>query len=728
MTRLVAHPNPNLSGEAAVAASLAPPRRTRQRRLGLLVALIGLLTAVGRLAWFTPAVQEWRFTRASFDTLLAERRHSPQNPRLLTHIGMRLNAQERFAEAESNLRIAAALDPDSARTRDAWASALLGTGRVTDAFNQLRQFVGTHPESAPGHRALGRFYFTQRAMQRAREEFERTVAIDPSDAAAWAYLSQAADQLAVANRPREAALKAVELAPKNAGYHLLLASLYQRTNAPAEAGRAYARASELAPDNALMHQQYGLWLAAQTADPQNQRRAEAQARRALALDDTDGTTHLLLGRLLRHSDRPQEALEPLIRAATLSPSEPAPAQELTLVYTALRDTTAATLWADRWHARQRYVTERDALFQQLRMSPTAHALRRRMGQLLGTHGDVEGSLRNYAMALRRAPDDSATLIATAGDLVRGGHVALALPLAERAVALAPHSPNAHEVLADALLQSGQMNEAVAQFNYTTSYAPDRAKAIQTRVNRYAAAHPQPLSPAERAYREARALVDDQIGLRRSPQRALERVQTALTLDPGNIRYLYLQLELQFGARKIDGAIATARKLIVAAPDDARTRALLATMLADRAASPEEFALVQTYLDETREAAEAAPLWHYATGLLALQRRDGPRAVIALTEAARQDPDADIALFKLSQAQRLCGHVEAAEKTLVRYRERQARKAQEFQLQSAISTRPDDPDGYERLADFYHRHGRIKEERAIRMVLRQRTSTAATRKQ
>jgi Flp pilus assembly protein TadD len=350
-----------------------------------------------------------------------------------------------------------------------------------------------------------------------------------------------------------------------------------------------------------------------------------------------------------------------------------------------------------------------------------------MARLLGMHGDVEGSLRNYAAALRRAPDSAQALVAAARDLTAGGYADRALPLAERAAALGPHSPDAHEALGDALLQSGRMAEAIAHYNYTTNYAPSRARAIQARVDRYAAAHPQPVSPAEQAYREASGLIDGQIGLQRTPTRALELAQKASALDPGNLDYLRLLLRLQFGARKMEEAIATAKQIVHAAPSDARTQALLGVMLADKAETPAQFAEVEAYLDAAKNSPAAAPQRHYGTGLLALRRRDGARAVAELTEAARLDPTADVTFYKLAQAQQLCGHSDAAAKALAEYERRQKLNHEEFSLQGDVSQHPNEPAAYLKLAAFYQRNGRTEEAKAMREIARRRFSSDAPSK-
>jgi tetratricopeptide (TPR) repeat protein len=708
-----APPSPTLTDSPTAARS----RRTRV--LLASVAALGLAAASARLAWYLPVVQEWRIARTPLADLVKERGPVSDDPRLLYHIGRRLNQQERFADAEGNLRQAVGLDPDSAPLRDEWARALLGTGRVTEAFNQLRQFVGTHPDSGPGHRVLGKFYFTQKSMPRAREEFEKAVRLTPGDAEAWAYLSQAASQLSLPDVPLDAARKAVTLAPENAGYRLLLASLLEPANQAEAAGAEYARAAGLAPENAVTRQQYALWLSKHAADPAGRAKAEAEARRSLALDANDGNTHLLLGRLLRDAGRPAEAVAPLTEAAKLLPEDPSAPQALTQIHRARGNAPEADRWQDVWQKRQAYVTERHALFQELRVKPESRALRGKMARLLGTHGDVDGAVRNHAMSLRRPPDHVQTLVAAARDLTAGGYPDRALPLAERAVAQGKSSPEAHEALGDALLETGRMDEAIAHYNYTTNYQPKRAPAIQARVDRYAKAHPQPLTPAQKAYQEARRLMDGQIGLKRSPATALELMEKANALDPGNLTYLHLLLDLQFGARKTEDAIATAKQIAHIAPQDGRTQALLAVLLVEKAATPAQFAEVQAYLDAAKNTPEAAAQRRYGAGLLALRQRDGKRAVSELTEAAKLDAAADITFYKLALAQKMSGDADAAAKAMAEYERRQKLKHEEFGLQGDVSQNPDSPAPYRKLVEFYKRNGRGAEADALRDVVRHR---------
>src|SRR5205814_4212660 len=113
-----------------------------------------LIAAAGACVWSglrSPWYQDYRYARMSVAQLQRERGERLDNPRLLYHLGRHLNVRGRFVEADPLLRHAVGVDPDSARLRDEWARALLGSGLTTAAFGQLRQFAGAHPEMADDH-------------------------------------------------------------------------------------------------------------------------------------------------------------------------------------------------------------------------------------------------------------------------------------------------------------------------------------------------------------------------------------------------------------------------------------------------------------------------------------------------------------------------------------------------------------------------------------------------
>ena len=214
MTTIKDPPLGDALGDSARGTASTLPRPRRPGRMLLLAALALLMAGGGGWdIWHLPQYQEWRLSRMSLAQLQRERGGRLDDPRLLYYIGLRLNGQQRYAEADPYLRNAVSLDPDAPRLRDAWMQALLGSGLTTAAFGETREFAGTHPGSAPAHLILGKFYVAQNSMVRAVEELSRAVAINPSLGEAWSLLAVAQTGLDHITEAEAAAARAVALRP-----------------------------------------------------------------------------------------------------------------------------------------------------------------------------------------------------------------------------------------------------------------------------------------------------------------------------------------------------------------------------------------------------------------------------------------------------------------------------------------------------------------------------------
>jgi tetratricopeptide (TPR) repeat protein len=701
----------------------AGPGRRAWRLGALLVALAG---ASAWSALHCPWYQEYRYARMSIDQLQRERGDRLDNPRLLYHLGRRLNAAGRFAEADPLLRNAVGIEPDVPRLRDEWARALLGSGLTTAAFGQLRQFAGTHPQLPEAHLLLGKFYFTQRSMRRASEECQQAISLDPKRGEAWSLLAGAQADLGELEAGRRAAQRAVALRPGSAGDRLVLASLLDRANDSAGARGAYAAAVRLAPADAPAHREYAGWLLKAGRGEADLRLAEAEARRAVALAPSDATAQLFLGRALLRRGQQAAAVEPLERAAARAPADPAPALALSETCRALGRAADAARWEGDYLKRQRAATAYAQLWEALRIRPDDRDLHARLARLLGERGDVEGCVRHHGMSLRCAPDAPPALIVAANDLTDGGHAAAALPLAQRAVRLSDANPAAHEALGNVYLGLGRGHLAGLEYNKTASWLPQRTPILKERLARYfreRAAHPP---PAEQAYREALRRERSQIGPRRATPEVEELAQRAVTLEPDNPNYLWYLLRIRMAMRKNEAAIETARQLLVAAPNDGRAHAMLAVLLLERAKTPTELQEIDQQLEAAASEPLAAATRYYGLGLLALRRNDPRAAVSRLRRAAELDPNADVTYYQLAQAEKLAGDAAAAERAMAAFRRRQEAKRLQAEALGDIAQRPDDPAPYERAIRLFESQGLHAQADAIRVAARRRFGARRSR--
>ena len=485
MTTTKAAPVHDAPGGVRGAASAAP----RPRRAALLIGLLLLIAGAGAWTfWHLPQYQERRLSRLSLAQLQGERGGRLDDPSLLYYVGLRLNQQGRYAEADPYLRNAVALDPDSPRLRDAWMQALLGSGLTTAAFGEVREFAGTHENSAPAHLILGKFYVAQNSMIRAVEELSRAAAIDPSSGEAWALLALAQTGLGHIPEAEAAAERAVALRPHSAPDRLGLALLLARQGRRALALASFEQAVALDPASADAHQAYARYLLTTAAGPDDDRRAEAEARRALELDPANLGAPLTLGQALAAQGRVGECLPFLLQAARRSPYDPAPALAVSQAYYRLHQAGPERLWQGEYAARQRRASGEADLVTAILKAPDDARPQKKLARMLAEEGDVAGCLRHLSKALRCAPDAPPAQAAAAEDLTATGHAALALPLAQRAVTVAPKNPAAYEALGDVQLALDRPAEAAQSYSKSARENPEQVKLFQARMDRYGRAH------------------------------------------------------------------------------------------------------------------------------------------------------------------------------------------------------------------------------------------------
>lgn len=482
--------------EAAHAASphkAAPvetgPRRAITPRFAAALCTVALLVASASLILHSERYQDWRLLRLSLAELNDELKHQGESSRLLYFIGSRLDQRQRFAEADGYLRQGVGLDPDSERLRDEWARALLGSGQVKAAFGELTEFAGTHPRLAEAHRLLGKFYFTQNSMVRARDELRRAVALRPDDADALSYLAGAEDSLKDYPAALQAASRAVALRSNRAADHLIYATLCARMHRPSQQTESeFQTALRLESRNPVIHQEYARWLLDAARDPAGFRRAAEQARLAVTLGIHDADSSMVLGRALLYSGDRAGAVAPLTAAAEAAADDPAPAIALVGLHRALHQMDEARQWQQIALEREAAAAERRRLFEAVTVAPNDPVSKKRFARWMGLHGDADGCAHYYAMAMHKALDAPPVLAAASRDLAEGGHAGLALPLARRAVNVAYKSPDAHEALGNALLNLYEVKPAADEYNLAIRLDPPRSKLLIERLREFVRLH------------------------------------------------------------------------------------------------------------------------------------------------------------------------------------------------------------------------------------------------
>lgn len=646
----------------SVTSAARRPKRTAGQWL-VLLGVAGATLAVCAVPYSAP-FRDWRYGRMDAAQLAQIQEQRLNDPIFLYYFGRRLNERGQFGEALPALERAVGMEKNSARLRDEWAKAQMGSGQVTAAFGQLKEYVAAEPSAAAPAFLLGKFYVTQQAFAPARQELEKATQRDSQNGEAWSLLAHCRIKMGDYGGAMDALTKAVALDPKNHEAHLQLGVLNAAKN-PQEAERAFSAAAALAPKNAVIHREYSRFLLARGKAEQ----AEKEARLAVEQDTSDPFAHLLLGRCLLELRRPKEALPSLLTAASLAPSDPNPAESLRRAYRQVSDNVNADLWAKRLAILRENSETRRKWEQETLAHPENRQAHEMYASYLCKAGEVNSCARQFALALKAHPDSPRVLIATARSLNEGGLAAEALPIIRKARALTPTNPEGYEVLGDTLVSLGRLHEAALSYNQIRDWHKERMPIYQQKIAARAAQLAQSRDPAEVALREAEIAPDAA-----TTERLLN---AALTADRDNTRALRGLLRLQVGQGRGKEANETAKRLIALAPEDGLGHALFALLFLQetksRSLTEAEAEAVGRHLHIAEADSSVAGTVSYTQGLLALRLGKHQQAVESLDRAQKLDPDAVAVYPPLAEARKAMGDLSGAERALNEFRRRTSRR-------------------------------------------------------
>lgn len=624
------------------------------------LSLIGIVALLGVWALLSsPMFLRWRYRHM---TLLQMMRQLPKHrvdPIFLYYLGLKLNQRGDYVHADAVLRHAVGLDPDNPKYRDEWARALLGSGLVTAAFGELRQYVGTHPQSAQAHYLMGKFYVSQRAMDKASDELQKALQLDPTLGEAWAYLALACEALGDNTRALQAAQKAVALNPRDGANRATLALLLSRANQETAARKQFLEAIQLAPHQEAIRQAFATWLLQHSTGSQDLREALVQAQAALQLSSQDAAAWLAEGRAYFLLGNYQQAVVPLIRAYQLYPYDPTAPLTLREVYQKLGLPKEVAQWQHLYLLCQKGAARYQQLYDALRVHPQSSTLHRKMAELLAQRGDVDGCLRNWAEALHLPADAPQVLIATANSLTDAHFAQKALPLAQRAVQIATANPSAHEALGNAWLGLNRLRSAQIEYDATVKWHPQRINPIRKRIQAYWAYRIKHPLPSDILFGEARALLTKPNFTYTDAQKAESLAQQAFQSDPENSACAEFLLGLQIKNGQLNQALQTAKQLVFLLPYDHRAHALLASLLARQSSSPDDLREAQKQLELSGTEPSLSAIRAYARGVIALKLGDLKTAFHQLSLSAQLAPNAADTFRQLAIAARALGNMQVA---------------------------------------------------------------------
>ncbi|HEV2492063.1 MAG TPA: tetratricopeptide repeat protein [Terriglobia bacterium] len=355
----------------------------------------------------------------------------------------------RYDAAAREFRAALALDPTLIlQARFPLAVSLFELHRLDESwreFEAVRQAVGDHPNV---EYYLGRLDLQEGKLDAAVRELNQAVAKPPFPDTAYylgyAYLKQ--HDLAPAEKWLR---RAAELSPRDAEVEYRLGTLYSEAGRKDEARQAFTRSQELRQREAEVDR-LRVDCTEKLAHGSLQ---DARPVCAQLFDPEDAEKLTILGTLYGQHGNFEEALDPLRRAAELSPNSPQMQYNLAFDYFQLG----------------RYAEAREPLAKAVERWPDLFPLNALYGVVLYKLGEAEPAYRALRHAHELNPQDPATAnslyevtLRLAEKSLAGKQYSSALGYLNEAAHLRPDQPEPHRLLAEVYKATGQEAEAAAE--------------------------------------------------------------------------------------------------------------------------------------------------------------------------------------------------------------------------------------------------------------------------
>lgn len=534
-------------------------------------------------------------------------------PDALVRLGDAHLAAGRLREAEEAYQRAAIRDPEHLLAANNIGVLRLREGRYDEAVAQFRKVCDFAPGFADAWYNLGLAYQGLEADSTAAGAYARAMALDPAHLAArlnLGVLYARHGQFAEAVGHFEGVLR------QDSGHipaRLNLASALEKRGAPDSAAAVYEQVLSLKPEEKRARAgliDACLALAQRRLNEKRFAEAEAECRRAVALDSTHGRAHLGLSLALSGRGDAEGGVREAERAAALAPEDATARLHLGNAYRAVRRADRAA----------------EAYREAARLDPGLEAAWRNLGAALIDSGRPSEAVAPLEKALALKPDAADTHTNLGLAYADQGDYGAAAKAYARALALKPDDPAL-------LLRLGYASALFAR--------PDSAAAAFERAAR--------LSPRPG---EVWAEVGGFFERQRRPQDAVAAYRKAVEIDPG-LTDARCRLGLLLDAAG-DRASALLQLAEVARRSPER-REVWPALGALYSAQGDLLKAAGAY----ERAAEADPahaaIHRYNAGLLHLKRNDAEAARRDLSAAVASDPNNALAHLMLARASAVAGH-------------------------------------------------------------------------
>lgn len=229
--------------------------------------------------------------------------------------GRSLLDQEKYAEAEAELRVAARLSPGVAKHHTDLGFVLSRQGKYSAAEASYVEAIRLDPNDAWTHGALGTALYNQKKFAEAESSYRLAYRLDPANAD---YRRNAGNALYAQEKYVEAETEyrsLVSAQPNRALFHHDLGTALYLQNRFGEAEQSFRQAVRLEAGNASFRK----WLGDALMKQKKYSEAEAEFRQAVSSEPNDGAYHAALGEAFHDQQKYKEMETAYRSAARLKP-------------------------------------------------------------------------------------------------------------------------------------------------------------------------------------------------------------------------------------------------------------------------------------------------------------------------------------------------------------------------------------------------------------------------
>jgi tetratricopeptide (TPR) repeat protein len=431
-----------------------------------------LFAVLVEIAWVLPVVAQEQIPASIYEqavgfldkgkpaqaekTLEAALREHPRDAQALGLMGVVLDAQQRYDEAERYYNQALKIDPNSGSLLNNLGNHYLARGNTERAQAVFERVIALQPDQVNANLQLARISVEEKKGSEALKYLSHLPPQDQAIPIAQLFRAQALDFQGKRSESVEVLRELEKQTPRNARLAFSIGMMYASWKRYDDAERAFTRALEAEPTN--FDVLYNLGLAAMRAGDLD--RAQKVLGVALNQRPKDVDTLYNLGRVRSEQGDSVGAAELLAEAHRLAPQRP----EILL----LMAQTAEKLGY--------YKDTTTALDQYLKIRPKDEVARRERAFALACAGQLNEALPDLRLFVQEHPDDATGLYElgmaeTLSDRNR------AMEHFSRALEVAPNYDAARYARAVMNLQGGKYSLAVKDLKLVLRHSPENFSAL-----------------------------------------------------------------------------------------------------------------------------------------------------------------------------------------------------------------------------------------------------------